>query len=397
MANSSPGNDGAATMKPSEPSEPADRRVRVLSAVTEVEARDWNACAGLDNPFVSHQFLSALEASGCACGETGWLPHHLVAYHGSRLVAVAPTYLKSHSFGEYIWDHSWAELSARLGKAYYPKLQVAVPFTPVPGPRLLSQDPEGIETLALGLAQLSKEQGLSGAHITFAQGQELECLRGLGYLTRWGHQYHWFNDNYQNFEEFLGRLTSRKRKAIRKERRRARSHGLDLQVLSGSQLTEEVLDRFYAFYIHTCSQKWGRPYLNREFFSELRKRMPEQLVLFMAADHGRWVAGAWNLVGQRALYGRNWGCLGFYDCLHFELCYYQAIEFAIERGLSRVEAGAQGMHKIQRGYQPVKTFSAHFLVDPELRMLIGSYLAQERSAVEEDIDTLREHIPFKTP
>ena len=367
--------------------------------IAELDAGEWNQCAGDDNPFVSHEFLSALESSGCASAEEGWTPHHLVLRSDGQMVAATPTYLKSHSFGEYIFDHSWAGLYQRVGLPYYPKLQIAVPFSPVPGPRLLVRDQFEValahQQLVEALLTEAASLGCSSVHCNFAPTEEAASLERLGFLSRWGHQYHWFNRDYADFDAFLAQLSSRKRKNIRKERERAHSHGLRLETLTGDEICEATLDTFFLFYLETSSRKWGRPYLNRQFFSELKSRLGNRFVLFLAKDGERPLAGAWNLRGKTALFGRNWGCLGFFDCLHFELCYYQAIEYAITHKLGRVEAGAQGLHKIQRGYEPVKTHSNHYLLHPDLRRVLADYLAQERMGISQELEVLAEHMPFR--
>ncbi len=370
-------------------------RVECLSTLSSLEASRWDELAGGKNPFVSYAFLKALEDSQTATAETGWKPSYLVASSDQQLLAAAPLYVKAHSYGEYVFDWSWANAYQQLRGSYYPKLQVAVPFTPVPGPRLLGQDEKGLTALGVALVELTERLELSSAHVTFCQQHEAERLESHGFQTRLGQQYHWFNQDFDTFEDFLGSLSSRKRKAIRRERRKAQETGLTIEVLTGSDITEEILDHLFLFYLETSSRKWGRPYLNRDFFSLVHQNLPHQLILVMAREQNRWVAGAWNLRGQEALFGRNWGCIGFYDCLHFEVCYYQAIEFAIAHQLARVEAGAQGLHKVQRGYQPLATYSAHYLRDPDFRGLIAGFLREEKREVQADLQLLEQRSPFK--
>lgn len=367
--------------------------VEVIGSLDNIRASDWNRWAGTANPFVSHQFLRALESSGTADAGTGWKPHHLLLKErpGGPPLGVAPLYLKTHSMGEYIFDYGWANAYSQMGRSYYPKLQSAVPYTPVPGPRFLGRNPAA---LGQAVKQLVDDYGISGGHVTFCSREEGQELAQHGYLLRTGQQYHWFNRDYQTFDDFLSTLSSRKRKAIRRERRKAHSHGLNIEVLKGAEIQEHHLDHLYDFYIFTARHKWGKPYLNRKFFSLLHESMPEALVLVMARHGGDYVAAAWNLRSHEAIFGRNWGCRGFFDCLHFEVCYYQAIEFAIRHRLARVEAGAQGLHKIQRGYLPVPVYSVHYLADPVFRRLIADYLVEERQAVQQEIELLKEHSPY---
>ncbi|WP_445681355.1 GNAT family N-acetyltransferase [Radicibacter daui] len=382
------------------PDQTAAVTLRLVSALSEVPAADWDRCAGNGNPFLSHAFLQALEESGSVSAETGWLPQHLVLEDESgRLVGAVPLYLKSHSAGEYVFDHGWADAYERAGGRYYPKLQSCVPFTPVPGPRLLvaPDAPEGTRsTLIAGLEKALEVHGASSLHITFPEEEDWQALGAAGWLQRIGHQYHWHNDGYGSFEDFLGALNSRKRKAIRKERREVAESGIRLLNITGSELTEAHWDAFFEFYMDTGSRKWGRPYLNREFFSLIGERMADRILLVMAQEEGRFVGGALNLIGSDALYGRNWGCLEHVKFLHFEACYYRAIDFAIERGLARVEAGAQGEHKVQRGYLPVATYSAHLIADPALSAPVAQFLARERRAELADIEAMRrEWSPFR--
>jgi uncharacterized protein len=382
-----------------------------LSIATSLDAfgaGEWAMLAGTTradagyNPFVSHAFLSALEDSGCAVRATGWLGQHLrlEAADGTLLGAV-PCYLKSHSQGEYVFDHGWADALERAGGRYYPKLQVSVPFTPATGPRLLANcraDPGAVRrALADGLRLVADRLGVSSLHVTFAEEEEIETLRDAGFLIRTDQQFHFFNEGYGSYEEFLGNLASRKRKALKKERRTACEAGIEIDWLTGRDLTEAAWDDFFAFYMDTGSRKWGRPYLNRRFFSLVGERMADDILLVMARRAGRYIAGAINFIGGDTLYGRNWGCIEHHPFLHFEVCYHQAMEFAIARGLKRVEAGAQGEHKLARGYLPVTTFSAHYIAHPGLRRAVADYLARERQEVEAVGDYLAEHSPYRKP
>src|SRR3954469_11512099 len=341
-------------------------RIRVLPAIADLPAAAWDACANpaskmethAYNPFISHAFLHALEASGSAIARTGWQPQHLIAETDDGVVLGAvPAYLKSHSRGEYVFDAGWAEAYERAGGSYYPKVQVSVPFTPATGPRLLvprSPNAESIrQGLASGLIELAKLRDASSVHVTFAPEDEWRLLGELGFLQRNDQQFHWENNNYGTFDDFLGALAARKRKAIRRERREALEHGIDVLWLTGSDLTESVWDHFFAFYMDTGSRKWGRPYLTRSFYSLIGETMRDKVLLVMAKRAGRLIAGAINFIGSHTLYGRHWGAIEHHPFLHFEICYYQAIEFAIQNKLGRVEAGAQGEHKLARGYMPV--------------------------------------------
>ena len=368
---------------------------RIADGVRSLDADQWDACAGSDNPFLSHAFLSILEESGSVSPQTGWQPVP-VAITGpdGMLDAVAPAYAKSHSQGEYVFDHSWADAWERAGGSYYPKLQVAVPFTPVPGRRLLVRDTGRIPALIAALEAITRDNGMSSAHATFISEDELVWFENAGWLVREGTQFHWENDGYEDFDGFLAALASRKRKAIRKERRRA-VEGLEIEHLTGAELSEDHWDIFWDFYQDTGMRKWGHPYLTREFFSLLGERMGDQTLLILARRDGAPIAGALNLIGADTLYGRYWGCLTDVPFLHFELCYYQAIDAAIARGLQRVEAGAQGSHKLARGYRPVKTWSAHFFPDPGFHRAVADFLAAERQAVDREIEFLGEMTPFR--
>ncbi len=373
--------------------------IRLVARIDEIPAVQWNRCAGVDNPFVSYEFLKALEDSESVGVEAGWLPRHVVAEtKADGVIGVVPMYLKTHSFGEYVFDQSWADAYRRAGGQYYPKLQVAVPFSPVPGPRLLvapGAPAKTPEMLASGLAQVTDQMGVSSVHVTYVEQTQAEMLEREGFLMRLGLQFHWSNEGYQSFDDFLGALSSRKRKAIRKERREVEQSGVVMRRLTGADIRHEHWDAFYRFYLSTSDRKWGHPYLTRGFFDEIGRLMADRVVLIMAEHDGRLVAGALNLLGGDTLYGRNWGCVADYPFLHFETCYYQAIEFAIERGLARVEAGAQGEHKLQRGYLPVPTYSAHWIRDPRLRRPVAEYLLQETASVRGEIAQLMQQSPFR--
>jgi predicted N-acyltransferase len=374
--------------------------IQVASRIAELPAAQWDACAGKHNPFVSHAFLSALEDSGSATAEVGWLPQHLAItdQHG-RLIGCAPLYLKSHSYGEYVFDWGWAEAYERAGGRYYPKLQSSVPFTPVTGPRLLVRPGAVREAVAgaliAGMVELAERHAVSSLHVTFPEKPEWQALGAAGFLRRSGLQYHWLNRGYESFEAFLATLTSRKRKAIRKERRKVLERGVVLSRLSGAAIESRHWDAFYRFYLATADRKWGQPYLNREFFARLGDSLAERIVLVLAAQDGTPVAGALNLLGGSALYGRNWGSIGHYRFLHFEACYYQAIEHAIAHGLGSVEAGAQGEHKIQRGYLPVETYSAHWIRDARFRDAVAQFLERERVMLGHEKVALEELNPFR--
>jgi len=375
--------------------------VRVLRRIDEVPAAEWDACAGAAVPFVRHTFLRALEDSGSVGAEAGWQPQHLVIPDAEgTLLGAVPLYLKSHSYGEYVFDWGWADAYERAGGRYYPKLQSSVPFTPVTGPRLMVRPGADAPTiraaLTAGLIELALRYGVSSLHVTFLTRSEWEHLGTAGFLQRKGLQYHWENRGYASFDDFLAELSSRKRKAIRKERRKVAESGLTLRTLTGDEIAPHHWDAFYRFYIATSDRKWGHPYLNREFFRRLGETMAEQVVLILAEDGGTPVAGALNLRGRDVLYGRNWGALGDYRFLHFEACYYRAIDFAIAEGLAQVEAGAQGEHKIQRGYLPAKTYSAHWIADAGFRDAVAGFLCRERHQVDYEIEALSDYGPFRT-
>jgi predicted N-acyltransferase len=373
--------------------------VRVVTRIAEIPAAEWDACAGTDNPFVSHCFLNALEESGSATADTGWLPQHLALEDpAGGLLGAVPLYLKSHSYGEYVFDHSWAAAYERAGGTYYPKLQCAVPFTPVTGPRLLLRpdaDAKAADTLIAAMVELANRHKVSSLHVTYPTEAEWQRFGEAGFLQRTGQQFHWDNNGYKSFDEFLEALNSRKRKAIRRERRDALDGDIVIHTLTGSDIETRHWDAFFRFYMSTSDRKWGSAYLNREFFDLIGRRMADKIVLVICEQRKKLVAGALNLVGSDTLYGRNWGCLGDFPFLHFEACYYRAIDFAIARGLRRVEAGAQGTHKIQRGYLPSATYSAHWVRDPGFRRAIADFLRRERVAVEHEMDALTELSPFR--
>lgn len=398
----------------------SDITLEAVSSVAQIQARDWNACAnpvGIRNsstdladdscreskdsynPFISHAFFSALEASDSACPRTGWGPRHLIARRRGEIVGIVPCYLKNHSQGEYVFDHGWADAFERAGGSYYPKLQATVPFTPATGPRLLVRSDRNSvtvrEALAGGLIGLCNATQASSVHVTFAKNDEWAFLAEHGFLQRTDQQFHWRNEGYATFDDFLGTLASRHRKAIKRERRDALASGISIHALTGSDITQEAWDAFFMFYIETGSRKWGRPYLTREFYRLIGETMAEDVLLVMAKRDGQWIAGAINFIGSDTLFGRNWGAVEHHPFLHFEVCYYQAIDFAIRRGLKRVEAGAQGEHKIARGYLPQTTYSAHFIADPSLRRAVRDYLKHERNYVQEAVRELTAAGPFR--
>jgi predicted N-acyltransferase len=355
---------------------------------------------GIYNPFVSHAFLSALQESGSASRKTGWLGHHLLMENeGGELLGAVPGYLKSHSQGEYVFDHGWADAFERAGGSYYPKIQCSIPFTPATGPRLLFADGANRDatqlTLAAGLQEVTRQLGVSSAHVTFVDENELPAFEEAGYLHRTDQQFHFINDGYADHDAFLDTLASRKRKALKKERRTALENGITVEWLTGSDLTEDIWDQFFAFYMDTGSRKWGRPYLTRSFYSLIGERMADDILLVMARRDGRYIAGAINFIGGDTLFGRHWGCVEDHPFLHFEVCYHQAIDFALAHKLKRVEAGAQGEHKLARGYLPVTTHSVHYIAHPGLRRAVADYLQREREEVDQIGDYLEAHSPFR--
>jgi uncharacterized protein len=381
-----------------------DLHVRVTEQIADVPASEWDACANpspeTTNPFVSHAFLKALEDAGTVGPRTGWIPHHILVEDGDRrLVATSPCYLKGHSQGEYIFDYAWADAYQRAGGRYYPKLLVAVPFTPVPGPRLLVRpgtDSQSHQTfLASALVARAVQLGVSSLHLNFLDRETATALAGQGFLQRTGQQFHWTNQGYASFDDFLATYASRKRKGVRKEREQALANGIEIEHLTGSAITPAHWDAMYRFYVDTGSRKWGQPYLNRRFFSELGVTMADRCLLIFANRAGQPIAGALNLIGGDCLYGRYWGAIEHHPYLHFEICYYQSIEYAIANKLARVEAGAQGEHKLARGYLPTTTHSAHWIRDPAFKAAVARYLIEERAAVAESVSLYSDAAPFK--
>ena len=375
--------------------DPPARTISLGSGVAAVDAAAWDALAGGANPFVSHDFLSLLEESGSVGPGTGWQPAPLlVEDEAGALVAAAPAYLKLHSQGEYVFDHAWADAWERAGGSYYPKLQIAAPFTPVPGPRLLAEGAEDAALLIRAAEVVVRQNGLSSAHATFVAPEQMPLFERAGWLVRRDIQFHFANAGYASFDDFLATLTSAKRKQLRKERARA-VEGLRIEEVTGGAITPAHWDAMWAFYQDTGARKWGQPYLTRAAFELMGARMADRIILVLAWDGARPVAGAMHFLGADTLYGRYWGCLTDIPYLHFELCYYRAVDIAIERGLARVEAGAQGGHKLARGYGPVATWSAHFIADPGFRRAVGEFLERERMAEEAEMDWLEGQMPFK--
>jgi predicted N-acyltransferase len=394
----------------------APRTARIVHSIDEIPAQAWNACANPggpipDNPFLDHGFLLALEKSGSATARTGWQPCHVVLEHGDKhrdkdkavgpkVIGVVPMYMKSHSRGEYVFDHAWADAWHRAGGKYYPKLQVSVPFTPATGRRLLCHpdtETDDVERqLTAACVQIAKQSDVSSLHLTFLPESQWRTLGDMGLLQRVDQQFHWQNHGYGSFDDFLTELASKKRKNLKRERREVVEAGIDIEWVTGTDIKEHHWDAFFAFYTDTGSRKWGSPYLTRRFFSLVTEVMADRILLVMCKRNDRYIAGALNFIGGDALYGRNWGCVEDHRFLHFEACYYQAIDFAINRGLQRVEAGAQGPHKVARGYVPQATYSAHWIRDAGLRDAIARYLKEERHYVQQDIDYLNEHTPFRS-
>ena len=373
----------------------ADLIARVAPSVGSLPAAEWDALAGPGNPFMSHAFLTALEDSGSVGPGTGWTPAPLAIEDGAgNLLAALPASAKGHSQGEDVIDHAWADAWARAGGHYYPKLQIAAPFTPATGPRLLLSDPAYAVPLLRAAENLCRRHGFSSAHATFVEPAQLPLFEAAGWLARSDIQFHWLNRGYASFDDFLGALSSRKRKAIRKERLAAQD-GVEIRALTGADIRPEHWDAFWQFYQDTGARKWGHPYLTREAFDLIGERMGERVLLVIAFESGRPIAGALNFIGTDAIYGRYWGCVADRPFLHFELCYYQAIDAAIERGLARVEAGAQGQHKLARGYEPVRTWSMHWIADPGLRAAVADFLERERMGVAQEQLFLGERTPFR--
>jgi predicted N-acyltransferase len=379
--------------------------ISVLASLEQISETDWDACAcpeaadGRPNdPFTTHRFLLALERSGSVGRGTGWQPQYLVARAEGQVIGAAPLYLKSHSQGEYIFDHNWAHAYENAGGRYYPKLQMAVPFTPASGRRFLTRPDwteTGIAALTQGAVQLAVNNELSSLHVTFCTKAEAEAGTQMGLMPRASQQFHWMNPGYESFDAFLGSLAARKRKNIRKERKQANAFGGAIQCLTGDMIEPHHWDAFWVFYQDTGARKWGTPYLTRAFFDEMQQTMRDDMLLVLAETDGRYVAGALNFIGRDTLFGRYWGCVEDHPALHFELCYYRAIDFAIAHGLGKVEAGAQGAHKLARGYLPVETHSLHWLRDEGFRDAVGRYLEAERDAINEEIEVLTDYGPFK--
>ncbi len=380
--------------------------IETLGSLAQIDAGTWDACACPEaadggrpfDPFTTHRFLSALEASGSVGPGTGWQPQYLTAWLGGRLIACAPLYAKSHSQGEYIFDHSWAHAFERAGGRYYPKLQVAVPFTPATGRRFLARP--GFEALAQaalveGAVRIADRHGISSVHVTFCTEAEAEVGCELGLLHRVTQQFHWENAGYADFEAFLAGLSSRKRKNIRKERATAQAFGGEIVALTGDEIVPEHWDAFWRFYQDTGARKWGHPYLTRDFFDRVHETMRDDVLLILALRAGRPVAGALNFLGREVLYGRYWGAIEDHPCLHFEACYYRAIDHAIAHGMKRVEAGAQGEHKLARGYMPAPTHSLHWIADAGFRRAVEQFLRAERSAMDEEMEILTSYGPFR--
>ncbi len=376
-------------------------QISIHGSIEDIGKEAWDYCAGPDNPFISYDFLHALEETDCVSADTGWMPQHIKLTDSmGNICGVAPLYVKNHSHGEYVFDWGWADAYERAGGQYYPKLLSAVPFTPVSGKRLLVPDgPDAIkykQALASGMIQLADKYKIVSIHINFLPEEDAVILQEIGYLLRNDMQFHWKNEEYESFAHFLQQLTSRKRRSIRKERKKLLEAGLTFKRLAAEEITEEAWDDFYRFYTDTYDRKWGAPYLNREFFDQIHHEMKDKILLVMAYDQDdKAIAGAINLIGTSRLFGRNWGCEERYKFLHFEVCYYQAIEFAIENKISHVEAGTQGQHKLQRGYMPVKTYSAHWIADPGFKPAIENFLKHERAQVYENIEILSEQGPYR--
>jgi predicted N-acyltransferase len=382
--------------------------IKIEPSLININPKQWNEFSHPKttdknlkiNPFISYEFLYALEASGSTKIKNGWGGAHiLLEDEAENLLAACPAYLKSHSMGEYVFDQGWADAYSRAGGEYYPKLQISVPFTPATAPKLLAGDDDKAvdlkRMLASSIPELCARLGASSAHATFLTEEDKKIFLEAGFLERNDKQYHWFNENYGSFDDFLEALSSRKRKLIRRERRDALANGITIECLTGSDIKTEHMEAFYTFYMDTGSRKWGRPYLTRAFFSIIQETMPDQILLIMAKREGQYIAGAINFIGGDVLYGRNWGCIENHPFLHFEVCYYQAIDFAIQKGLKKVEAGAQGEHKLARGYRPVTTYSAHYIADPSFRQAVANYLQEERNYIAELQDTLSEQTPFR--
>ena len=377
----------------------AEIQIEMLHSMDDIDADVWDACATSGDapfdPFTTHRFLKALEDSGSVGGRSGWQPYHLVAKMGDQVIGAMPLYAKSHSQGEYVFDHSWAHAYENAGGSYYPKLQAAVPFTPATGRRMLADTDVARAALLQGAKQLTESNRLSSFHMTFCTEDEYKFGEAAGFMQRVGQQFHWENHGYADFDAFLAELSSRKRKNIRKERRVAQDFGGQILSLTGDDLQPEHWDAFWHFYQDTGHRKWGSPYLTRDFFNRAQESLRDDILLVLAERDGHYVAGAINFIGGETLFGRYWGCIEDHPCLHFELCYYQAIDYAIERGMKRVEAGAQGEHKLARGYLPAPVYSLHYMPDAGFRDAVEEYLRHERDAVGEDIEIMTAYGPFK--
>ncbi len=373
-------------------------KTEIVESIADIPAQEWNACVDADEPFARHEFLSSLEDSRCVTPKSGWMPQHFVLRENGEIRACAPAYLKGHSYGEYVFDWSWAEAYERAGGRYYPKLQCAIPFTPVTGRRVLlhpKADQRHLDNVIDTMIAHAEKLNISSLHITFATKEEWQAFDAHGFSPRTGHQYHWNNNNYGSFDAFLHQLSSRKRKSIRKERRSVAESDIEIRVLSGTDIKDDHWNAFFAFYMDTSGKKWGHPYLNRDFFTLLGDRMGDQVVLVLALMGDRIVAGALNLKGSETLYGRYWGCLEDYKFLHFEACYYQAIEYAITHKLKRVEAGAQGQHKIQRGYLPIETYSAHWIRNASFKEAVNDFLLHDQRVNQMEMQELAKLSPYR--
>ncbi len=375
----------------------------IENSIEKIGKEDWNNCSNFKgsiyNPFISYEFLSALEQSKSVNGNSGWHTSFIVAKdNDNQIIGCIPAYLKNNSSGEYVFDYSWAEAYQRVGRSYYPKLQISIPFTPVSTPKLLTRDQNDINTkvnMLQAVEDFCSEHSISSAHQTFLSEGELSILKNKNWLIRTDQQFHWFNNNYNDFNDFLGALSSRKRKNIKKERDEANKNGIIIEMLNNKEIKEFHWDEFYKFYIDTSMRKWGQPYLNRDFFSLIGQTLSENILLVMVKNNNKYIAGALNFLGEDTIYGRNWGCIEDHKNLHFEVCYYRAIDYAISEKFKKVEAGAQGAHKISRGYQPSKTFSAHWIKDIDFFEAISNYLKDERIYIQTNIEKLNEYIPFK--
>ena len=378
-----------------------DIKAKVVENISDIPEPVWDNLTESDNPFISHAFLRALEETGCVSDKTGWLPHHLVIENSrNEIIAAAPLYIKSHSQGEYVFDHGWAHAWERAGGSYYPKMQVSSPFSPVSGPRLLTgsgpDSNKGKLVLLKSLENICEKLNISSVHVTFSNQSDWEMMGKAGWIQRLGRQFHWHNRDYKNFNDFLSELTSRKRKTIRKERLSIVNQGLTVQPLVGDEITTDHWDAFYKFYVDTYDRKWAYPYLTRDFFELIQKNLGDKVVLMIASYDNTPVAGALNLRSRNALFGRNWGCIKEYKFLHFETCYYQAIDFAIDNNISIVEAGTQGPHKIQRGYEPVETYSGHYIPNESFKDAVKRFCLEEKREVEWEVQAISDYSPYKT-